>query len=131
MPPMYSARIGRIALRAFSRSSPIITLTEGQIRKSSSDRLARRAPSSSGTRKALVCSGEKNTGSHPSAISPARATFLGPRTARKIGRLAMELDLLARQGEPEHRHVFAGALELPGEAHAVESLGDLGSGRAE
>src|SRR5258708_31737831 len=38
-----SASIGRIALRATSTSSPIITLTLGQIRKSSSERLATRS----------------------------------------------------------------------------------------
>ena len=74
-----------MALRALSMSSPIITFTEGQILKSSSERPARAAPSSSGARRAFVCSGEKKTGSQPSAISPARATFFGPRTARKIG----------------------------------------------
>jgi hypothetical protein len=50
--------------------------------KSSSDRPARAAPSSSGVRSAAVCSGEKKTGSQPSAISPASATFFGPSTAR-------------------------------------------------
>ena len=85
MPPTYSARSGRIAFRALSTSSLIITFTEGQILKSSSDRPALAAPSSSGPRSVWVCSGEKKTGSQPSAISPARATFFGPSTARKIG----------------------------------------------
>src|SRR5438093_7001710 len=53
--------MGRIALRALSRSSLTITLTDGQMRNPSSDRPARAAPSSSGPRRALVCSGEKNT----------------------------------------------------------------------
>src|SRR5439155_991102 len=71
-----------LVVDADSTSSVIITLTVGQAWKPSRLRPARCAPSSSGSRSAEVCSGEKNTGSQPSAISPASATFLGPIAAR-------------------------------------------------
>ena len=52
------------------------------------------------------------------------------RLARPIGegqleRLAVELDALARQRHPEHRHVLARALQLVGEALSVPPLGHL------
>jgi hypothetical protein len=43
---------------------------------------ARDHPSSSDGRNTSIRSGERNTGSHPSATSAASATFLGPIAAR-------------------------------------------------
>ena len=47
-----------------------------------SERPARDAPSSSSGRTSETCSGEKNTGIQPSAISPASVVFFGPIAAR-------------------------------------------------
>ena len=70
-----------MASRAASMSSETSTLTVGEMSKSSSDRPALAAPSSSNGRNSLTCSGEKKTGSQPSAISPTSVTFLGPIAA--------------------------------------------------
>ena len=50
--------------------------------ESSSVRPAREAPSSKSDRNCPTWSGEKNVGSHPSAISPASCVFFGPIAAR-------------------------------------------------
>ena len=82
MPPTYSASTGRMASRAASRSSEIRTFTMGEMSNPlSMERPDFAAPSSSSGRNSLTCSGEKNTGSQPSAISPTSVTFFGPIAA--------------------------------------------------
>ena len=67
--------------RARSRSSSIETCTVGAMSKPSSERPERAAPSSSSAREPSTCSGEKKTGSQPSAISPTSCVFFGPIAA--------------------------------------------------
>ena len=58
------------------------TLTVGAMSKPSSDLPERSAPSCSSGRSSETCSGVNSVGIQPSAISPARAVFLGPIAAR-------------------------------------------------
>ena len=60
----------------------MFTLTVGAMSKPSSERPARAAPSSRFARSIGRCSGESSVGIQPSAISPAKAVFLGPIAAR-------------------------------------------------
>ena len=65
-------------------SSSMQRLTFGAMSNESSIRLplpARAAPSSSSVRNSATCSGEKNVGSQPSAISPVSVVFFGPIAA--------------------------------------------------
>ncbi len=55
----------------------------------------------------------------------------GPVGQRKLERLAVELDAFAGEGHADDGDVLACALELPAEALAVPSLGDLGAGGAD
>ncbi len=123
--------------------------------KPSSERPERAAPSSSSERESSTCSGEKKTGSHPSAISPTSCVFFGPdrgdvhrdalldrrdhqleRLAGPVGQrqrvgLAVVGQPLARERLAHDLDVLLRARELLAEALPVPALGHLGPGGAQ